>query len=299
MSFGLGEFFALSCAILWATAVILLKSVGESLTANQLNLAKNVIAVFLLVPTAFVVEGWTLPNLSGQEWLWLFASGYIGIAVADTWYIQALRYQGAGRTAIVGSLYSPFVVILSILFLGETLASWQWVGFTLVLLGILIVVYQRNYRSVDSTNLLKGAVLAASAVLFTAAGVVAMKPLLMHEGFFWMVALRMLAGISGMLVFILFKRQLGATVNALFSKQHPWLRICLAALFGTYLALLFWLAGFKYTEASVASVLNETSNVFIVIMAAFFLGEGISRRKLSGIVLTFIGVLIFLGLGSP
>jgi len=60
--------------------------------------------------------------------------------------------------------------------------------------------------------------------------------------------------------------------------------------------MLFWLGGFKYANASVASVLNETANMFIVLMAWLFLKEKLTRRKVVGALLTFFGVVLFLGL---
>jgi len=293
---GLGEVFALVCALMWASAVILYKYVGESMSANTLNLVKNMLGLGLLLPTALVFEGLGLPNLSLPDWGILIASGYFGIAVADTWYLQALRNLGAGRTAIVASLYSPFVVILSILFLHESLALWQWLGFAMVLIGILVVVYQPNYRSVDSSNLVKGIALAAGSVFLTAAGVVAMKPILSNDGFFWMVSLRMLAGVLGMLIFLWIRRQVASTYHVIFKGKHSWKHIVIASTAGSYLALLFWLAGFKYADASVASVLNETANIFIVLMAWLFLKEEMTKRKVTGACLTFLGVAIFLGL---
>ncbi len=291
-----GEVFALVCALLWASAIIIFKQVGESMSANTLNLVKNLIGLSLLLPTAVLVEGFVLPQLSPQDWGILIVSGYFGIAVADTWYLLALRNLGAGRTAIVASLYSPFVVLLSIVFLAEQLAAWQWLGFVLVLAGILIVVYQRNYQSIDRKALFIGITLAASSVFLTAAGVVAMKPLLVNSGFFWMVSLRMLAGIVGMLIFLGLRRQLRSTYRAVRHGEHNWRGIATASFLGSYLALLFWLGGFKYADASVASVLNETANIFIVVMAWLFLQEGLSSRKIWGASMTFAGVLVFLGL---
>lgn len=296
-----GEVFALVCALMWASAVVLFKYVGESMSANTLNLVKNILGFSLLLPTALFLEGIQMPVLSSLEWIILIASGYFGIAVADTWYLQALRDLGAGRTAIVASLYSPFVVMLSIIFLHETLALWQWLGFVMVLAGILVVVYQRSYQTVEQDVLLKGVVLAAASVFLTAAGVVAMKPILENDGFFWMVSLRMLAGVIGMLIFLALKGQVSNTLAVIREGDHRWRHIMLASFVGSYLALLFWLGGFKYADASVASVLNETANVFIVVMAWLFLKEAFSARKLVGVTLTFGGVLVFLGLlgGSP
>jgi drug/metabolite transporter (DMT)-like permease len=292
----LGEVFALICAILWASAVVLFKYVGESMSANTLNLVKNILGLTLLLPTAFFLEGAQLPVLDLSQWLILVASGYLGIAVADTWYLMALRKLGAGRTAIVASLYSPFVVILSIAFLEEHLLLWQWLGFVLVLSGILVVVYQRHYQDVDSNALMKGVLLAACSVFLTAAGVVAMKPILESDGFFWMVSLRMLAGVIGMFFFLLVRRQIGSTWQVVRYGQHKWHWIIVASICGSYLALLFWLAGFKYADASVASVLNETANIFIVLLAWLLLGEHLTKRKLIGAALTFGGVVMFLGL---
>jgi len=142
----MGEILALICAIMWASAVILYKYVGDTMRANTLNFVKNSIALCLLLPTALLIEGVALPQLSINQWIVVALSGYIGIAVADTFFLLALRYLGAGRTAIVASLYSPFVVILSIVFLAEQLALWQWHGFIMVLAGIMVVIYQRQYQ---------------------------------------------------------------------------------------------------------------------------------------------------------
>ncbi|MBL4671008.1 MAG: DMT family transporter [Arenicella sp.] len=291
-----GEVFALVCAILWAGAVVLFKHVGESMSANTLNLVKNILGLSLLLPTALAFEGLSLPTLSSSEWLILIASGYFGIAVADTWYLQALRNLGAGRTAIVASLYSPFVVILSIMFLHESLALWQWLGFVMVLAGILTVVYQRSYQNVDRAALIKGILLASAAVFLTAAGVVSMKPILANTGFFWMVSLRMLAGVIGMLIFLSLRGQLLSSYRVITGGEHRWQYIILASVMASYLSMLFWLGAFKYAEASVASVLNETANMFIVIMAWLFLKEELTKRKIVGVSLTFAGVLVFLGL---
>ena len=272
------------CALMWASAVVLYKHAGESMSANTLNLVKNIIGIVLLLPTALLLEGLVIPNLNLQEWLIVFASGYLGIAIADTLYLMTLRTIGASRTAIVASLYSPFVVLFSILFLDESLALWQWLGLIMVLAGILVVVYRRNAQSVESTQLFKGLLLGASSVFMTAAGVVAMKPILSdqsnNESFFWLVTVRMFAGVVGMLLYLILKRQIKSTIGVVFAESHKWKTIFAASFCGSYLALLFWLAGFKYANASVASVLNETANVFIVILAALFLKESIDRRKL-------------------
>ena len=71
------------------------------------------------VPTLVVMDGFTLPEYTTTEFAMVLISGLIGIAIADTWYLRSLDLMGASRTGIVASLLSPFVILLSAIFLGE------------------------------------------------------------------------------------------------------------------------------------------------------------------------------------
>src|SRR5210317_1738261 len=106
-----GEIFALSSALTWALAVILLRRSGETLPPFELNLFKNCFTLLLMTLTVVLVGGPGLSGYSSGELLTVFASGIIGIALADSWYLQALNLMGASRTGIVASLFSPFVIL--------------------------------------------------------------------------------------------------------------------------------------------------------------------------------------------
>ena len=292
MTFGLGELFALSSAICWATAIILFKHSGETLSASALNLFKNILATFLLVPTALLVEGIQLPQLDAYQWTIIAISGFIGIALSDTWYFLALRKVGAGNTAIVSSLYSPFVIVLSVLFLNETLHWTQFIGFLMVLIGIILVTWQRNRKNVDTPVLWQGLALAAGAVFLNAVGVVMVKRILEGDGFFWIISLRLTGGILGSIGLLLISRKLLKVIHEI-KQPRDWRILIIASVLGTYISMILWLSGYKYTDAIIASVLNETSVLFIVLFAWIFLKEEVSRRRLTGVVLAFLGVLVF------
>lgn len=292
MTFGLGELFALSSAICWATAIILFKHSGETLSASALNLFKNTLATFLLVPTALVIEGFQLPQLDAIQWTIVAISGFIGIALSDTWYFLALRKVGAGNTAIVSSLYSPFVIVLSVLFLNETLHWAQFIGFSMVLLGIILVTWQRNRKNVDAPVLWQGLALAAGAVFLNAVGVVMVKRILEGDGFFWIISLRLIGGIIGSIGLLLIGQKFVKVVYEL-KQPRDWRILIIASILGTYISMILWLSGYKYTDAIIASVLNETSVLFIVLFAWIFLKEEVNRRRLAGVVLAFLGVLVF------
>ena len=61
---------------------------------------------------------------------------------------------------------------------------------------------------------------------------------------------------------------------------------------GGYLAMVFWLAGMKFTFASIAAALNQTSNIFVFIFAALLLKEKVTAVRVAAIVLGVGGALL-------
>lgn len=291
----MGEFFSVACAAVWALAVVLFRRSGETLPAFELNLFKNVLGVALMVPTVLLLEGSGLPAFTSWQLVTVLVSGIVGIAIADTWYLRALNLMGASRTGIVASLFSPFVIMLSALFLAEALRPLQYLGFILVLGGILMVTWRQNRREVSLQALRLGAAFGTGAVLMMAIGVVMVKPVLEGEHFFWTVGLRLAAGAAGMLLFA------GATrswqqMAANYRRPQPWGTIVLASFLASYLSMILWLAGYRLIQASIASVLNETAAAFIVLFAFLILAEPLTPRKIAGVCLAFTGVAVVVSL---
>jgi drug/metabolite transporter (DMT)-like permease len=290
---GWGEFFALGSALLWALAVVLFRRAGSALPAFELNLFKNLLGFSLLLPTVALFEGLSWPDYPLRDVLVSLLSGYIGIAVADTWYLRALQLMGASRTGIVASLLSPFVILLSYLFLDESLRGWQLAGFALVMAGILLVNWRAHRRSLDEDDIRKGVLFGIGAVFLMAAGIVMVKEILETRSFLWTTQIRLAGGIAGMLIYLAISGRF-RLLRERFATPLPWKLIVPASVLSTYLSMMMWLAGYKLIPASVASVLNESANAWIVFLAWLMLGESLGVRKLAGLALTSIGVIVML-----
>jgi len=293
MMIGWGEFFALACALCWALAIILFRRAGEALPPFELNLFKNLLGFSLILPTLAVVEGFQLSAFSPQDIAVTMLSGLLGIAVADTWYLRALSLMGASRTGIVSGLLSPFVILLSIMFLGESLRGWQLAGFALVMCGILLVTWRQNRREVDAAHLSKGVFYGIGAVFLMAVGIVMVKEILENRPFMMTAEIRLAGGAGGMLIYMALRGRYAA-VKHNFMKPLPWKLIIAGSFLGAYVSMMMWLAGYKLIPASEASVLNETANAWIVLLAWLMLGESIGYRKVIGIMLTSAGVIVML-----
>jgi drug/metabolite transporter (DMT)-like permease len=273
--------------------IVLFRRIGDTLPAFELNLFKNLLGFTLLVPTILYFEGLRLPDFPWRDIGVALVSGYLGIAVADTWYLRALHLMGASRTGIVASLLSPFVILLSVLFLNETLRGWQLFGFAMVMSGILLVTWRSNRRSVDFEQVRRGVLYGAGAMFLMAVGIVMVKEILETRSFFWTTEIRLAGGIVGMTAYVVLRGRT-ARVWRKFAGPLPWKTITLASFLAAYVSMMMWLAGYKLIPASEASILNESANAWIVLLAWLLLGESLDRRKLLGLALTTTGVAVML-----
>ena len=288
---GIGETLSLLCAFIWAVAVILYKKAGDHFNAYEMNLFKSVFVFILMIPTVLFFESWEIPQMSYYQMSVILISGIIGIMLADLFYLRALQLIGASLTGITGSLYSPFVVSLSMLLLAESLNSWQYFGMLLVLAGVVLVGYRKKTLTIEHPPI-RGFVYAALAVFFTALGIVIIKPVSTELPFFWIILIRSFGGMIAMVLYGLAIRQPLTVSHILEAKGGMWL--ILGTFLGQYVSMMIWVAGYKYTSASVASILNETASVFILLLSWIFLKEHLNFRKVIGVVITITGVLFVL-----
>lgn len=338
MSSTVGNALSVACALAWAIGVIIYKRLGEHLPPLQLALLKNLIVLVLVAGTLILLGSPAatavgLPALPGlvmdqRSIILVLASGVIGIAIADTLYLRALNILGAGRMGVVGNAYSPFVILLSFMFLSERLSALQGAGFVLVLAGVILVNAPEDGKRPRSTTRAEpepaaatmagaasriadmtppvpehtgdqggrdrgrpglGIALGVASVALMAVAIVMIKPILERDPFWWLVLLRVSGAVAGLA--LLFRWQHPGRPLLRIGPARRWLVLAVAATVGQYLSMTLWLGGYKYTSASVASILNESASIFIVVFAALFLGEPLTWRRGLGVALTMAGVV--------
>ena len=287
----MGEFFALLTAVIWAIAVILLKRSGDTVSPFALNLFRVVVSSLLLVPTVIVggEAGWRGGSLS--DVLLLVASGVIAIAISDTLFHMSLNMVGAGISAIIDCLYSPLTVLLATLLLGERLGALQLIGMVLVISGVLAAAQHKPPHGVTARQLLMGVIWGVLAMGTLALGVVIAKPALNHAPVLWATTVRQLGclAVMGPIALLSPRRR---EILRVFRPSPTWRVSVPAAILGSYLALMCWIAGMKYTQVGIAAILNQSSTIYILILAAIFLNEPFTRRKLIASVVAVAGIIL-------
>jgi drug/metabolite transporter (DMT)-like permease len=276
-------------------ALVLLKLAGETVSPLALNLFKNTLALVLLVATLLLLPGAFdgLRTCPPRDFWILSFSGVIGIGVADTLFLAALRRLGVGLISVVECTYCPFVLLFSAVLLAEPLTLSHYVGMSLIVGGVLIASRHPPPLGRTRREIIIGLLLGAGAMALMCFGIVLAKPALDDRGFPLIAGttLRLAAGTLPLAV-LAWASPKRREYFSVFKVKPNWKWMVPGSILGTYVAMIFWVAGFKYADAAVAGILNQTSIVFALILASVFLKEHLTRRKLLAIVLAASGVLI-------
>lgn len=245
----------------------------------------------MFIPTILICNRTLFCQAPLHDYLILLASGALAIGLADTMFFKSLNLLGAGLSAIVDCLYSPFIIILSILFLGERLNLFQVIGACMIVSAVLTATSIKGRGTLDKKDLFRGVVWGALAMASMAVGVVMIKPVLNRSSLLWVTEVRLIGGSLTLLLLLLFNKNRTGIIQSLFSAKS-WHYTVFGSLIGSYVAMVFWLAGIKYTQASIAAALNQTSNIFIFIFAGIFLKETINRYRLAAIAIAVAGAIL-------
>ena len=292
MSTGFGELCSILSALCWAIGLMFYRQLGATLPPLQLNFLKNLMVLSMLLPAIPLLHGLDVPQFTAWQAFAAVASGVIGIGIADTLYFRALNELGAGRMGVLGNFYSPFVIVLSFFFLGESLSALQLIGFVLVSLGVWIAAWPRARSEPRPAHAARGFGFAMLAIALMAISIILVKRVLEQQPLLWVTGLRMVGAIAGMAAIAWFRGESAQLAPP--TVGMPWRKLAFAAFIGLFLAMVLWLAGYKYTLASVAAILNETASIFILLLAAVWLKEKLTRRALVGVGLTLSGVCVML-----
>ena len=284
-----GEAFSLAAALTWAAAVVLFKRASDTVHPIALNLVKNGFSLALFGPMLLLVGGSGLGSIAPWDLAALVASGILGIAISDTYLFKALQQLGAGLYAIVVCLYVGFVVALSFVFRGERLTRLQLVGVALIAAAIATAVYEPDRSHRARRQVLLGLAYGAVAMLSVAISVVLMKGALGRVAVFDTIVVRVGSGLVALVPFVLGRP--GRCILATLRGPH-WANNLRGSFFGMFGATLLWVLGMKYTLASVASSLNQLSNVFVFVLAVIFLHERLTTRRVAGILVATAGALL-------
>ena len=155
-------------------------------------------------------------------------------------------------------------------------------GVVLVTAAIAIAVHEPDREQHERRQILAGVLWGVVAMASLALSIVLMKGALARVGALDAVTLRIGAGFLALLPVGLLGRSGRRSLATLTASRAHWRYTISGSFLGMYGSSILWVLGMKHTLASIASSLNQLSNVFVFILGVVFLHERLTPRKVAG-----------------
>ena len=287
-----GEIIALITAVCWSFTAMSFEAAGKKVGSLSVNLIRLLMAVFLFMGYNWIVRGFPFPSdASVHNWTWLLLSGFIGFCLGDLCLFQAFVVIGARMSMLIMSLVPPITAILGWMVMGETLTGLGFLGMFLTIIGVALVVLERNpdKRISNFKHPVTGVLLGLGGAIGQAVGLVLSKYGMGSYNAFAATQIRIFAGIFGFfLIFTLMRRWKKFFIT--FTHKRAMSLISLGAVFGPFLGVAFSLLAIQHTQTGIASTIMALVPVLIIPLAILFFKEKVTTREILGAVVAVIGV---------
>jgi len=138
------KLFALGSAFFAGLTAVLAKIGVKNIPSNTATFIRTiVILIFIFLIINARKEWQSFSSLNKSSLLFLILSG---IATGLSWlcYFRALQTGPASLVAPIDKFSIIFAVILSIIFLGESLCFMQWIGIILITSGTILILFCKS-----------------------------------------------------------------------------------------------------------------------------------------------------------
>lgn len=136
------KLFALGSAFFAGLTAVLAKVGVKDISSNLATLIRTIVIISFLAVLVAVRKEWQNPFLLNRKSLIFLVLS--GLATGLSWmcYYRALKTGPASLVAPIDKLSLAFVILLSVLFLGERLSVFEWIGAAFIISGTLIIIFK-------------------------------------------------------------------------------------------------------------------------------------------------------------
>ena len=143
----IGQLAAILTSALWTLNSLLFTTAGKKIGAISVNAYRIIAAVVFLCITHIIIFGNIIPYATYDQWLWIGASGIIGLGIGDFGLFAAFVIIGPRRSLLIMSLSPLFAAIFAYLILKETLTELAIIGMIITIIGIILVIIEKEVKS--------------------------------------------------------------------------------------------------------------------------------------------------------
>lgn len=134
------KIFALGSAFFAGLTAILAKVGVKNISSNLATLVRTIVVIVLLFIIVLARREWKNPFLIDRLSLLFLVLSALATGLSWLCYFRALQTGPASLVVPIDKLSLVFAVVLALIFLGERLSGYQWLGVGLMAVGAVVVI---------------------------------------------------------------------------------------------------------------------------------------------------------------
>ena len=299
---------ALGAAFCWSICSVCFTAAGKQIGSLTVGFVRLAMAFILFCVYGLLVRGHWLPmDATAHTWTYLAVSGVVGFFIGDVFLFRSFLLIGPRLSLLVMSTWPAMSVLLGWLFLSERLTGLQMSGMLLTLLGILVVVSERQPRRPGQEKTRRvsivGVLFAFVGAVGQSVGLLLSKVGMLPPGAveqydeFASNQIRAIAAIVAYAVLFCVLRRWRKLGHGL-TQPKPMAILGLGAVVGPFVGVVLSLVALRYIASGMAATLMAMAPVLIIPFSIIILHEKVSRRAVLGAAIAVAGVLVLFAQAS-
>jgi transporter family protein len=134
------KIFAVGSALFAGLTAVLAKIGVRNVSSNLATLIRTIVIIVFLAIVVGLRREWKNPFLIDRHSLIFLVLSALTTGLSWLCYFRALQSGPASLVAPIDKLSLVFAVVLSLLFLGERLGAYQWLGICLITAGVFVII---------------------------------------------------------------------------------------------------------------------------------------------------------------
>jgi len=290
-----GVLIALSGAICFSTKAIFVKLAYRDTVVDAISLLalRMVFSLPFFVVSAYASSSkQTNVKFTPRQWVSVAAIGCLGYYISSLLDFLGLQYVTAGIERLILFIYPTLVMLMSSLIFKERIKPIQWVALVITYVGLLIAFFSEvDFQSEHSSNFILGSVLIFICAFTYAAYIVGSGRLIPLVGASKFNSYAMSFASIGVLLHFF----ITSDVSLWSFPSQVYVYSFLMAILSTVVPSYMVTEGIKRIGSDNAAIVGSIGPVSTLVLAYFFLQEGISLFQIAGTIMILSGVLLISG----
>lgn len=274
--------------LMWAGNFIVGRAIRNDISPTMLSFGRWIIALAILLPFSWKAIKHDLPRYWQHRWALLGVS-VTGITLFNSLVYTGLHSTTASNALLMNSFIPVIILMISALFYGQKLNSFQIIGLAISCFGVFTIILAGSWHNLLALEFSHGDLIVFLAIICLALYTLWLKKLPKDLNRIGLLSAQMIIGVVILLPFFLWETAQGMHNTWTLGSVSGLIYV---GIFASVVAYFLFMVGVSQVGPERAGVFMHLIPVFGAILSVLFLGESLHTYHAIGMAAIFAGLAL-------